>query len=38
MYIKILLCPFYAPGSRIESADFDLRVQQLAKRYVGYKG
>jgi hypothetical protein len=38
MYVKILLNPFYTPGSRIDSTDFDQRVQQIARRYVGYKG
>ena len=38
LYIKVLLNPFYAPGSRIDSADFDARVQDRARRYVGFKG
>ena len=38
LYIKVLLNPFYAPGSRIESAEFDARVQEKARRYVGFKG
>ncbi len=37
IYTKLLLNPFYAPGSRIESADFDARAKQLARRYLGYK-
>jgi trafficking protein particle complex subunit 2 len=37
LYTKVLLNPFYAPHSRIESRDFDARVRALAKRYLGYK-
>ncbi len=38
LYIKVLLNPFYAPGSRIDSPEFDARVQDKAKRYVGFRG
>ena len=38
LYIKLLLNPFYVPGSRIDHPDFDARVQQVARRYAGYKG
>jgi hypothetical protein len=37
IYTKLLLNPFYTPGSRIDSQDFDLRVKQLARRYLGLK-
>ena len=37
LYIKALLSPFYAPGSRLESPAFDARVKQLARRYLGSK-
>jgi hypothetical protein len=36
LYIKALLNPFYAPGSRLDSPEFDARVKQLARRYLGY--
>lgn len=35
LYTKLLLNPFYTPGTRIESADFDGRVRGLARRYLG---
>jgi len=36
LYIKALLNPFYAPGSRLDSPAFDAKVKQLARRYLGY--
>lgn len=35
LYAKLLLNPFYSPGSRIENADFDARVKQAARRTLG---
>ena len=37
VYTRLLLNPFYAPGARIESAAFDARVRQLARRYFALK-
>lgn len=37
LYVKVLLNPFYAPHTRIESRDFDARVRALARKYLGFK-
>lgn len=37
LYTKLLLNPFYAPHSRIDSRDFDTRVRAAARRYLGYR-
>lgn len=37
LYVKLLLNPFYAPHSRIESKDFDARVRALARKYLGMR-
>lgn len=37
LYTKLLLNPFYAPHSRIDSRDFDVRVRAAARRYLGYR-
>jgi hypothetical protein len=38
LYVKLLLNPFYAPHTPIESRDFDARVRALARRHLGYRG
>ncbi len=37
LLVKLALNPFYAPGSRIESKDFDARVRALARRHLGFR-
>lgn len=36
-YTKILLNPFYVPGSKITSKEFDSKVKASARRYLGYR-
>jgi trafficking protein particle complex subunit 2 len=38
LYAKACLNPFYAPGSRVESRDFDARVRAAARRHLGWRG
>jgi len=37
LYVKVLMDPFYTPGSRIVGRDFDERVRALARRYLGVR-
>jgi hypothetical protein len=37
LYVKVLLDPFYVPGSRIVGRDFDEKVRALARRYLGMR-
>ena len=32
-----MLNPFYAPNSRIDNREFDAKIRQLARRFVGFK-
>lgn len=36
-YCKLLMNPFYAPGTSISSREFDTRVRAAARRYLGWK-
>jgi len=36
LYIKLILNPFYIPGTKIENKEFDLRIKNLARRYLGF--
>jgi hypothetical protein len=38
LYAKLALNPFYTPGTRIESKDFDARVRACARRHLGWRG
>lgn len=38
LLVKVTLNPFFVPGSRISSKDFDTRIKALARRHVGYRG
>jgi hypothetical protein len=35
LYVKLILNPFYVPGTKIESKEFDQRIKLLARRYLG---
>eukprot|EP00727_Mastigamoeba_balamuthi_P000539 m51a1_g10482 putative trafficking protein particle complex subunit 2 (74) ;mRNA; f:43535-43889 len=32
-YLKVLLCPFYQPGTPITSSAFDARIKKMSQKY-----